>query len=105
MAAAGDDVLVVQGQAGQARLFSGARHKIFQVGHADIGLEFVDDTRNLVDIALPAQQQGHGAAYGGAHVHLIIFEDRAQVGQAAHGKFRLKHLGGVVVRHKKKFVP
>ena len=103
--AAGDNVLVVEGKAGYARLFGGARHKVFKVGHAYIGLEFVNQARNLVDITLPVPQQGKGAANGCRHVHLVVFEHRAQIGQAAHGKFRLKNLGRVVVCHKKKFVP
>ena len=96
---------MVEGQTGQPGLFGGARHKVFQICHADIGLEFINEARNLINITLPVPQQGQGAADGGGHVHLVVLEHRAQVGKAAHGKFRLKNFRGVVVRHKKKFVP
>ena len=98
-------MLMVEGQAGQPGLFGGARHKIFQIGHADIGPEFINEARHLINITLPVPQQGQGPADGGGHVHLVVLEHRAQVGQSAHGKFRLKNFWGVVVRHKKKFVP
>ncbi len=102
--AAGDDMLMIQRQTGQSGPLRRTWYKVFQIGHADIWLELVNETQDLFNIPLPVPKQRNGFFNGGSHVHLVIFEHRTQVGQTMHWKFRFKNFGGVVVGHKKKLM-
>ena len=104
MAAGRDDVLVIEREAGQSGAFRRARDKIFQIRHADMGAEVVDQAQGRADMAFPLEEQRHGAGYGGAQIHLVVPEDRAEIGQTLHAKFRLQHAGRVIVGHKEELV-
>ena len=104
MATAGDDVLMIEGQAVQTGLFGRTRHEVFQVRHADVGLELVDKAQHLIHITPAVPEQRDGLAHRGAHIHLIVTEHRAQIGDAVHPEFGFQYLGGVVIGHEQKFV-
>ena len=97
-------MLVVEGQAGQTGLFGRTRHEVFQVRHADIGPELVDEAQHFIHIAPAVPEQRDGLAHRGPHIHLIVAEHRAQVGDAVHPEFGLQYLGGVVIGHEQEFV-
>ena len=95
---------MVEGQAVQPGLLGRTRHEVLQVRHADVGLELVDKAQHFIHIALTVPEQRDGLAHRSAHIHLIVAEHRAQIGDAVHPEFGLQYLGGVVIGHEQKFV-
>mgnify|MGYP001155395537 FL=1 len=58
----------------------------------------------MTDITLSAPKQGHGSGHGAGHVHFIIAEHRAKVGDPHDGKFLPQNAHGIIIGHKQKFV-
>ena len=102
--AKGYDMLVIEGQAGNAGPFGCPWREIFKICNADIGLETVNQTLNMGNVLFPLKQKRKRARDCGPEIDLVVFEDSPKIGDAFKTEFRLKHLRRVIAAHKKKFM-
>ena len=104
MTAAGNDVLMIQRQTGQPGLPGGARHEEFQVRHAYVGLELLDNAQHRARMMAGAQQQWDSPSDGGRHIDLVVLEDGPQIGNPPDGELAFQHAGSVIRRDEQKIM-
>ena len=104
VAAAGDDVLMVDGQAGDAGPARGPGQEILIIGHGHVRLEPVHEVQNLAQIAAGLTPDLEAGEEGGGDVHPVAPDDGGRVGAFLHREFLAQDGGPGIVAEKEKLV-
>ena len=104
MPAAGDDVLMVDGQAGDPGPASRLGQEILVIGHGHVGLEPVHEVQDLAQMAAGLTPDFEAGGQGGGDVHPMAPDDRRRVGTFLHRKFLTQDGGPGIVAEKEKLV-
>ncbi len=104
MAAAGDDVLMVDGQAGDSGPARRLGQEILIIAHGHVGLEPVHEVENLAQIAAGLTPDFEAGDQGGDDVHPVAPDDGGRIGAFLHREFLPQDGGPGVVADKEKLV-
>ena len=104
VAAAGDDVLMVDGQAGDSGPARRLGQKILIIGHGHVRLEPVYEVQNLAQIAAGVAPDFEAGEQGGDDVHPVAPDDGRRVGAFLHREFLAQDGGPGSVAEKEKLV-
>ena len=105
MAAAGDDVLMVDGEAGDPGPARRLGQEVLIIAHGHIRLEPVHEVQNLAQIAAGMEPDLKAGPQGGGDVHPVAANHRGRIGALDHGELPPQNGGPGIVAEKKKLVP